>query len=278
MSDWPIPCRQRVLLLLVYAIKNEDQTRCRLATIPLELLKLICSFFPPAVMPPMHYYALDNISKAAKIIHDGGEAEEREDGAITGEVLPSSTGFKFDQHNWITFSPKLGSFRVRDFTVSLWIQTTSAKSNSAILSNRAAGSHGNFFCIRFACGCVVVELDDMTNYIPMRNEMLLNNGQWHHIVCTRKGVTASLYVDSLLEQSKDSNGIVDIAGGSALMIGSSPVASIYRLEFSGKVSQVKIWNDYVLTQDQVSYLYKKSKFSKKPVAGSKLGKRSKRLH
>lgn len=140
-----------------------------------------------------------------------------------------------------------GQLGTRDFTASLWFRTETRNYNNEVLSNRATGSHGNFFNLRFTNsdayghGAIVFELDEHGhNYSVLTSPPGLNDGAWHQVIARRAGTELTLFIDGVVVVRQQDRGIADIRNGVPLYVGTSPVAGEYGLFFDGVIDDVRI--------------------------------------
>lgn len=150
----------------------------------------------------------------------------------------------------------VGQFGRRDFTVSLWFRTSTTNRNNELLSNRADGSHGNFFNLRFAASKVIYELDEDTsgkNYVALESQPSLNDGVWHHVAARRRGTRATLFVDGERVAAGFTEDVTNIDNGRSLEVGSSSVANAFGLHFWGDVDEVATF-DEALADDDIEAL------------------------
>ena len=106
-------------------------------------------------------------------------------------------------------------FGTKAFSISIWFKTTSETGNSTLFGNRSDGSHGNFFCIRYARKTIVVELDendrDGNIYACFQTEPTLGDGKWHQVLVTRENTSQSLYIDGELMSTQQTSRCVDLS-------------------------------------------------------------------
>ena len=112
----------------------------------------------------------------------------------------------------LTFPAKFSKyFGTNPLTVSIWFATDSDSSNSTLFGNRSAGSHGDFFCIRYARKKICAEFDaNGVLYAPLSSETIVGDGEWHQVTVTRDGCSHKLYIDGKLVSSKDTENPIDL--------------------------------------------------------------------
>ncbi len=101
---------------------------------------------------------------------------------------------------YVALPPALGNFGTGDFTISLWLSTTSGGN---VISKRAScwgGAYFNGFDMRMGAG-LGVELWTSMGYYAVGTPSgyrALNDGAWHHVAVVRQGGTVGLYIDGAL--------------------------------------------------------------------------------
>jgi len=220
----------------------------------------------PAVPRADHYYPfLGDEETDNKAVQDMGKSENKFCGEVrgSGEVLRTSKGFEFNGKNQIDFGKELGAFGKQDFTVALWNRTTTDQPNSAILSNHVSGSHGNFLSVRFQSGFFCVELDDnrVDNYCMAHSRQeghkASNDGKWHQLVVIRKAEKMMVLLDGevMAEKEASKGEPIDIIGRCHLVLGSTPCANYYDLQYSGFVAELMVWKGLALSVDVARHLF-----------------------
>ena len=197
-------------------------------------------------LEPDHLWRFDETS--GHVVRDeiGGEhgktarAVDRIPGLSGNAVALSGNARSFVDLGW-----NVGQVGRRNFTVSLWFRSDSNASNSELLSNRANGSHGNFFNLRVAGGKVVFELDEDTtgtNYVALTSQEGLTDGAWHRVVARRRGNRATLFIDGERVDEATSKGPINVDNGRSLQVGTSAVANEFGIHFRGDVDEVAIFD------------------------------------
>lgn len=177
-------------------------------------------------------------------------------GGQSGTLLNGATfssgrvglGFSLDgTDDRVSFGSLAGNVGTDDFTLALWIKTSSPR-HEAIVSKRAICGHASFLDVRMdGAGRIYVELDGSSagaNYNFLRGETAINDGRFHHVALVRKAATASLYVDGEVERVSSTSGVTNIANGTDLIAGKSPCVGVDgATHFSGVLDEIVIGAD-----------------------------------
>jgi len=150
--------------------------------------------------------------------------------------------------------PSQLNFGTNDFTMSAWINTTSASSPQSIFTNGAGWSGGIRADLSVRNGYASLDVDDdNVKYEMAGGTTIVNYGVWHHVVgVRRKNIptvdddTLELYVDGNLEVSQviSTNYNIDIPSTQSAQIGAllHNVDRDYREFFTGLIDEVVVWN------------------------------------
>mmetsp|Transcript_127101 Transcript_127101/g.189553 ORF Transcript_127101/g.189553 Transcript_127101/m.189553 type:complete len:226 (+) Transcript_127101:3-680(+) len=206
--------------------------------------------------PKFHWRIRSNFVEDGKIFDTESGEFPLTIGKDVGEI--ATFGAKLNKKSMscgLTLPPEIKTFfGVNPFTISIWFKTTSTKGNSTVFGNRSAGSHGKFFCIRYAAKHISAEFDDDgRTYAPMRCDRELNDGQWHQVIVIRDGVTHQLIIDKELSCSIDTASPIDLNKNTHddYRLGVCPISNVYNLYFEGCIGDVAIY-DRALTLNQVA--------------------------
>lgn len=151
----------------------------------------------------------------------------------------------------ITNIPEL-SFRGTDnFSVGLWVNTTSTNDDPSIIADKDWGSGSNpGFIFVLTGGTWKLNAGDGTNRIDI-NGNAINDGNWHFLMATfdRAG-KAIIYEDGVATGNADISGFGDMSSGHPIRIGQDGPGA-YGEWYEGQVGEVYIY-DYALTPEQVA--------------------------
>jgi len=183
----------------------------------------------------------------------------------------SGHAFRFDinnKHDGIVVTDN-NTLDVEHITMCAWINTTSVDRNwNRIIDKHYRGyvlGLGGLFNKNVVRGKVVAEFVGNSGVIA--SDITVADGRWHHIACTNEGATLRLYIDGVLHQIKEGNGLI-AANDFDLTIGNSrvpytpedidPKLLDYFPEdfcaFDGLIDEVRIYNR-ALSRVEVRRLY-----------------------
>ncbi len=133
-----------------------------------------------------------------------------------------------------------------DFTIELWIKTTSGQSDPSIISDKD-WSNGNLDgYVIFQTGANwVFNIGDGVNRRDINSGSTINDGVWHHIAVTvsRAGAgLVSLYQDGVFLISNNLNGTGDSENGNTTKLAQDGTGG-YAQFWLGNMDEVRIWND-----------------------------------
>ncbi|MDB9344115.1 lamin tail domain-containing protein [Nodularia spumigena CS-588/06] len=177
-------------------------------------------------------------------------------------------------NSFVSFGTQIGQFGISDFTLAFWLQTTESHRYFDIAGNRAAGSHGNFFCIRMTGkhesrpgGIIASEVDqdqNGTNYIGVESKTAgFNDGKWHHLAVVRQGTSLKLYIDGVISGNATGNGVANIANGNAFKLGRSLVGVDRKFAPDARYSGLRVY-DTALNDSEISSLFSTATATKLP--------------
>lgn len=151
------------------------------------------------------------------------------------------------------------AFESGDFTISLYIKSTSAAGTQSLLNKRESCGVDNSLGIRLnpAANNISVEVSESNAQMANVSGSLDFGSCWQHIVVVRSGARTQLYINAVLIQENNSNtgarinlrnnGVISIGGGTC-------VSEAVDNRFSGLVDEVKVY-ERGFNQRQVEDLY-----------------------
>ncbi|WP_026815396.1 LamG domain-containing protein [Arenibacter certesii] len=162
----------------------------------------------------------------------------------------------------VTITDVLDFVNNSDFSVSLWVNTTTLGDDPSIIGNKdwsGGGNKGFILAHRGSKDIKLVGGDGVGGRLDLKGSPI-NDGNWHHIAMTfDKDGVMSLYLDGELAVFNDTPAAGDIStfsdmdSGLPIRIGQDGTGA-YGQFFEGKVGGVVII-DYVLSSDEVNELY-----------------------
>lgn len=187
-------------------------------------------------------------------------------GATTGTIhgpvtyAPSRVGqgFTFAGAGSVDFGTSAGNFGLDDFSVDLWMNATShGGTGSALIEKRAVCALSDFWSMRIVgdsnpndggkAGQLVVELNNTSDpsqfgYNILYSGIVVNDGANHHITLVRVGVTAWLYVDGVLRDSKSTANVIRLTNAAPLQIGRSVCENMDgTIPLTGQIDEIEIF-------------------------------------
>jgi len=148
-------------------------------------------------------------------------------------------------------------FERQDFTVSMYIKSTSAQGRQSILSKREMCGPDNAFGIRIEPQSNKLLGDVSENSSKQANVSgsLDFNACWQHVVLVRSGTKTSLYINGVLRNSADAVSRIDLQNNTVLSIaGGACVSGSVDNPFAGFIDEVRIY-DRTLNQRDIDELF-----------------------
>ncbi|MDI9576995.1 MAG: LamG domain-containing protein [Thermoproteota archaeon] len=198
-------------------------------------------------------------------------------GAILGATWTQgkySAALNFDGNNDYVSIPDSNSLRVQSFSLVSWVNLSErpyqivegAHHHSAIINkiNFKDNTGTTGYKIQFEHPTsdndhLVITIGDgaaqrfLIDYNSI-NDLTIN--QWHQIIGTWNGNTASIYIDGQLKSSISTNSYTIVHDSTALTIGAEPPVGV-RCDFKGKIDQVMVYNRALSSQEIID-LYNNS--------------------
>lgn len=137
-------------------------------------------------------------------------------------------------------------------TLELWFKTSVSGKLMSLVNKRRTGEPGYRIIIQGDTDRIGLELNDGTQIIGDYGQAH-NDGKWHHVVAVYDRTnTLRLYVDGLLEVSRDiSNMMGNVDTDCILTLGSQEGKNMF---FNGSLSSVRIYNQS-LSESEINYNY-----------------------
>lgn len=200
-----------------------------------------------------------------------GAQLRKQDGTITsievtsaGGVTPENEGnkvvYNFDGTDDLVtwdYSSDLNFKHTGDFTVAVWVNTTSTVDDPSIISDKDWDSGSNpGFILAYTGGTWKLNAADGSNRIDINGLGPVNDGEWHLLAVTfdRDG-DAVAYQDGVEVGSTDMSAIGDMSSGYPIRLAQDGTGNYsYGYWFEGKVANSMVF-DYVLEAGEIAALY-----------------------
>lgn len=164
----------------------------------------ICSGGPAVSPDPIAEYRFDEC-KVEGTLKDETETYNAtprnvttEDGGVIGKALDlSATGTR----DWVDL-PRSMFNGLNDFSIALWIKTSTSKSQQEILQALGSNTDDDELEI-YLINSSRVRLQVQDEDVNLDSRSSLTDGRWHHLVLTRKGNRGCLYVDGALQECEN---------------------------------------------------------------------------
>jgi len=174
-------------------------------------------------------------------------------GTVSGATLTSDRfneangAYYFDGiDDYIEFDNIVGQFGINDFSVSFWINTTSASNQKFIGNRQSCNTSINFWEISVFQNKIrgVVTEAGGSDLVDVRGDIVVNDGVWHHILFSRNGTTLSIYVDCELDATETGDdGIANVSNSGTFVIGASPCSTVDDSYFyDGKIDDMRLFD------------------------------------
>jgi len=151
------------------------------------------------------------------------------------------------------------SFESGDFTISMYIKSTSAAGTQSLLNKRQNCGVDNSLGIRLnpAANSISVELSESNTQMGNVTGSLDFGSCWQHIVVVRSGAKTQLYINGILTEETVSNtrARVNLRNNAVISVGGGAcVAEAVDNRFSGFIDEIKIY-ERSFSQKQIDALY-----------------------
>ncbi|UGU17415.1 PKD domain-containing protein [Sinomicrobium kalidii] len=154
------------------------------------------------------------------------------------------------------------NFGTSDFSVAVWIKTGNNTKMMVWQESGANGSRDNQAWMRVGNNNNIVQFAvEDSGGGAFQNAQAADltgdifDGQWHHIVCVRRGQTSSLYVDGVLVKQGDASATKEVSNEQDFKIGAQEgPPGEYKTFYSGMLDELIIYNK-ALTDEEVALLF-----------------------
>jgi PKD repeat protein len=183
---------------------------------------------------------------------------DRKDAAGRAGVFNGSGGFVVPDNDAMNFG-------TGDYSVSVWIRTNVTTSSMIWQESGAKGSGDNQTWLRInstATNRTTFATEDQTGGSTIHLTTAVNgsaantnDGQWHHIVCTRQGRVTRIYIDGVMMREVTASTDTKITSNdSGFKIGMQEGTSGFNNRYTGQIDDLIIYKK-ALTQAEVTELF-----------------------
>ncbi|MBC9797120.1 LamG domain-containing protein [Sinomicrobium weinanense] len=154
------------------------------------------------------------------------------------------------------------NFGTSDFSVAVWVKTGNNSKMMVWQESGANGSRDNQAWMRVGNNDKVIQfaVEDSGGGAFQSAEQAdlpgdIFDGQWHHIVCVRKGLTTSLFVDGVLVKQGDASSVKEVSNAQDFKIGAQEgPPGEYKTFYTGMLDDLVIYNK-ALTDEEIVFLF-----------------------
>lgn len=181
---------------------------------------------------------------------------------VSGGISGNAVSLAEATSSLVNMGTSFPGFTSGDFSIVLWVNTTTTKSNSCVLSKHEGGSFNGYIVNMNRMGSI----DDYgvpekavfyTSAAPgqeLTSTTSVTNGAWHQIVSVyRAGGASAIYVDGApAELTKNAPALV--GNGAPLLIGGAQSGGSLVSNYTGLVDDVQVYSS-ALSDAQIQYLF-----------------------
>ena len=189
------------------------------------------------------------------------------DGTVTGPIIADGkygSSYKFDgltgtgSGDYITLGDN-SNLEEDNFSISVWVKKEGDGDRTGSILSKYSSSAAREFIFSYAIDTDVIYL---TVYNAAQTGKTLvsytiPSGSWYHVVVTKEGENAKMYVNgNLVNSSSDNNGYETLYHGGALAMIGAIQKSTYTpdLVFNGSIDEL-MYFDRAINSTEVHYLY-----------------------
>ena len=135
------------------------------------------------------------------------------------------------------------SLAVTNISISAWIKTSGGSGYQSIISaDNSNGSYRRYqLTVNNISGCIsFFYWNSSLSFKFINGTIIVNDGQWHHIMVVNDGSNLKIYVDGVVDSSIASGGTMNTQGTNVI----TAIGSIYGSYgfFLGTIDEVAIWD------------------------------------
>ena len=175
----------------------------------------------------------------------------------TGRNNDDDTAYSFDGvDDYIEFGAGMLSGD-GEFSILIWINTSSSTTQKRILSQRNGGFQGIYKLDLLTNGKIKFLTYSTTNEWIVTSSSALNDGNWHHLALVQKDNGGQMYLNGSLDQTDNSSGKVNLTSTIKTYLGKEGRNNSSDWYYSGKVDDLKIYNR-ALSASEIQTLFNTS--------------------
>ena len=175
----------------------------------------------------------------------------------TGRNNDDDTAYSFDGvDDYIEFGAGMLSGD-GEFSILIWINTSSSTTQKRILSQRNGGFQGIYKLDLLTNGKIKFLTYSTTNEWIVTSSSAVNDGNWHHLALVQKDNGGQMYLNGSLDQTDNSSGKVNLTSTIKTYLGKEGRNNSSDWYYSGKVDDLKIYNR-ALSASEIQTLFNTS--------------------
>ncbi len=171
--------------------------------------------------------------------------------------------WNFDGTNqYVDLGTNVGNFGSNDFTIDLWVKESATNATQSLIEKREdCGAGTNNWSLRTmgsgaGLGCPSFELSDSSaTNSSTGSTNRIDDGYWHHLAVTRKGVCLMLFVDGVFSDYALSPSVVNISNTAPIRVGTNVcIGSDGSVPLKGQVDEVDFFHR-ALSPSEINAIY-----------------------
>jgi len=145
------------------------------------------------------------------------------------------------------------SLAVTNISISAWIKTSGGSGYQSIISaDNANGSYRRYqLTVNNISGCIsFFYWNSSLSLKSINGTIIVDDGQWHHIMVVNDGTNLKIYVDGVFDSSNANGGTINTQGTNVI----TSIGSIYGSYgfFLGTIDEVAVWTSELSASDVTS--------------------------
>ena len=158
------------------------------------------------------------------------------------EAIPYSNQYSFELDgslDYFTFNLNTGLNFSGDFTLSAWIKTDSVTSNQYIIDTSTDSASGSGYSFRVRTDGKIRFWSYHASQTGLNSATVLSANTWHHIACVHTSTQNKIYIDGVLDATKNLTTGHSVSVINNLRIGNSKILGGY---FNGNLDEVAMYD------------------------------------